>query len=108
MNLERGRDENGSYTVIDGDRFYDAHGGPPNDILHGKCWICGDHAQNGQEGYSSAPMVLPGFEKPVWVCGNCIIRAIGTLRQERIAEEAAVKERQDKLVPYFLFGEPRL
>ena len=52
----------------------------------GRCWICNDRDENGSVGYSSAPMVLPGFTKPVWVCGNCILRAnheVGATRAEK-------------------------
>ena len=57
----------------------------------GTCWICGDHATDGQEGFSSAPMVLPGFTKPVWICGNCIIRASHEVdaRQKRRGQTVA-------------------
>ena len=41
-----------------------------------RCFVCNDRAENGQEGFSCAPMVLPPFIKPVLVCGMCIIRAI--------------------------------
>lgn len=43
--------------------------------MNEKCWVCDDHPENGQEGYSSAPIVLPGFKKPVSVCGMCLMRA---------------------------------
>jgi len=41
----------------------------------GPCWICGDKPLGDQEGYSSSPIVLPGFRKPVWICGMCLIRS---------------------------------
>ncbi len=65
---------------------------PPTE--NGTCWICGDHADDGQEGYSSTPMVLPGLTKAVWVCGMCIIRAMNSQSPDywraeaRLAEEA--------------------
>jgi len=42
---------------------------------YGKCWICGDKPHRDTVGYSAAPMILPGFKKPVWICGMCLIRA---------------------------------
>ncbi len=34
-NAVRGRDEDGSYYEIEGDRFYDADGGPPEYLRRG-------------------------------------------------------------------------
>ena len=59
---------------------------------NGTCWICGDRAENGQEGYSSTPMVLPGFTKPVWVCGMCIIRAMNSQTIAHWRAEARLAE----------------
>ena len=39
------------------------------------CFICDDSKQNGQEGFSLVPMILPPLTRPVWVCGLCFLRA---------------------------------
>ena len=43
-----------------------------------RCFICDDTAENGQQGFSVTPMVVPPFKKPVFVCGMCLIRAEGS------------------------------
>ncbi len=43
--------------------------------MNNKCWICGDHTENEQQGYSAGALLLPGFHKKVWICGMCLIRA---------------------------------
>ncbi len=60
--------------------------------MDGTCWICGDHADDGQEGYSSTPMVLPGLTKAVWVCGMCIIRAMNSQSPDYWRAEARLAE----------------
>ena len=85
-----GGDDNYSAPAAD-DPPAEVHPDAPLPYM-GTCWICGDHADDGQEGYSSTPMVLPGLTKPVWVCGMCIIRAMNSQSVEYWRTEAMVAE----------------
>lgn len=46
------------------------------------CFICDDRQQNGQQGLTLVPMVIPPFTKPVWVCGMCLHRAYSKPKEE--------------------------